>query len=383
MFPYSIAICLLTCICLYDFLGIKSELTGINRAHSILFILNAIFLYFLAAFRFETGRDWQNYIRYFNECASSLVLVGGDVVGFEPGFAKLNQFFKIYTNDFYAMQVVIISFSTLVIFRNIYKTSGFPLFSLLMYVLLFYFKTDMAQTRQHIAMAILICGRRFWIEKKLFPWVLVVITAMMFHISALVAFPLYFTSRIIIKNKMSVCLFCFAVFVTYFGSSFVSIMLFLIGKLPFIPARIAFLLIRYTERLAVARFSSSGLGILGRYAFIALIVLIYVFKKDKKQTFFFFNFLIAVIFNAMGQNFQEFSRIANYYFICGGGLYSYNLLIDSKIFFKKIDCIRYFVCVSFIVFNLLTFYKDWFQIDNMKSSFHLDYTPYKSFLFGK
>ena len=88
--------------------------------------------------------------------------------GFEPGFVKLNQFFKGLGLGFYGLQFFISSFCALIVFRNIQRTSERPSFILLLYVFMFYFFTDMAQTRQHIAMAILILGNRFILERNFF-----------------------------------------------------------------------------------------------------------------------------------------------------------------------------------------------------------------------
>lgn len=383
MYPYKAVIYLLFFCCSVEFANTEKNDFIRNNYTKLFFIVCALFLYFFAAFRYQVGRDWQNYIRYFEQCANPKIINGKKVVGFEPGFATLNRFFKVYINDFYIMQLFVISFSEFFIFRNIFKTSKFLCFSLLLYVLLYYFKTDMAQVRQHIAMAILVYGQKYIVNKRIEAWCLIVFAAMMFHVTAIIAFPLYFTSRLIINAKLSVFLFFFAVFITYFGSGFVSTCLLLAGKLPFVPERITFILARYIMRLNVAKFSSSGLGILGRYIFIAICLILYVCKNDKNRNYFFLNFLIGVIFNAMGQNFTEISRIANYYFICGGGIYAYNLLIDSRSFFRKLDFLRYTLCVFFMVFNFMTFSKDWYAIDNLGSSFHLDYTPYKTFLFDR
>lgn len=381
MFPYSIVIGILFLVSSYNFIYARNcALVKHKSGEQCLFLFAALFLYCLAAFRYQTGRDWQNYIKYFLVCDRAVVFSGKEVIGFEPGFANLNIIFKKLTNNFYFLQVFIISFSCFSVFTNIYKRSAYPLFTLLLYVLLFYFKTDMAQTRQHIAMAILICGQKFIYEKKLAYWAIVTLAAMSFHISAVVAFPLYFTSRTVVGNKVAVLLLVVEVFITYFGSAVVSLSLSLVGKLPFVPARLSMILLRYVERYDVGRFSSAGLAILMRYVFTILITMIYVFKKEKSENHFFLNFMIATIVNAMGQNFTELFRIANYFFICGNALCTYNLLIDSKSFFKKLGVIRYFVCLMFLVFTFMAFSKDWYQIDFMKRSFHMDYTPYKTFI---
>ena len=45
-------------------------------------------------------------------------------------------------------------------------------------------------------MEILICGQVFIKNEKLFLWIAVIALAVQFHVTAVCAFPLYFTNRI-------------------------------------------------------------------------------------------------------------------------------------------------------------------------------------------
>ena len=63
--------------------------------------------------------------------------------------------------------------------------------------------------------------------------------AMMFHVSAIMAFPLYFTYKIRIDKKIAWVLFFVYLIVYLFGLAFVLGMLNFVVKLPFVPSRIA------------------------------------------------------------------------------------------------------------------------------------------------
>ena len=83
----------------------------------------------------------------------------------------------------------------------------------------------------------------------------------------------------------------------------------------------------------------------------------------------------------MGRNFDQFSRIANYYLICGSGLCAYNLLLDAKKFFRKTEVLKIAMCTVFVLFMLYNFYNLWTVPSKHFNSYKMDYTPYRSFIF--
>lgn len=379
--PYFLVIILLCLLSLYEFLDIKPDgfIVKENSRFWYYFVC-AVSLWLIAAFRFETGRDWQNYIRYFNICE-----ISETKSGFEPGFVLLNKFFSYCGSDFYFFQLCISSFCEFVIFKSIFKNSDFPAFTLLLYVFMFYFQMDMAQIRQHIAMALILCGSNIIKNRRLVLWIGIVVLAMMFHISAIIAFPLYFTYKMKISRKVAWLLFFAYIFLYLFGLNFVLGVLNLVIKLPFIPSRIVVIGSKYLASTIYGQQGqfSSGLGFLLNSFFNAFIVFMFCINKRKENNSYFVNYLIALYFLAFGRNFDQFSRLSNYYFICGNGLCAYNLLVGNKKFFKKCDFLRYCVCFVFLAFQIYTFSTNWFSVSKLtKTSYNLDYTPYKSFIFN-
>ena len=373
--PYFAVAILAFFLSLFEFTSARNLLVvkGFSL-DKLCYIYLSIFLCLIAAVRFETGADWQNYQFIFRTSLQKEA-----AFGVESGFFLLNKFFKKSFDSFYLQQVVINSFCAFCIFRNFYRRSDYPIFTLLLYILFsYFFTTDMAQTRQHIAMAICCLGYKFTEQKKIIPWIVIVILAMQFHVSAILAFPLYFTNRIQISSVKAFLLLFFAIFIVLFGLSLVRAIVELIMYLPFIPKRLSVILQRYFYSKTEGQFSefSSGLGFWGRYLFyFAIATLFLLRKKVPEQKYFFLNFLIAVILQAMGRNFDQFSRVANYYLICGSGLCAYNIFPDSKSFFKKVSNLRLFFCFIFLCFTFLTFSKQF--NDRYKKSF----LPYKTFIF--
>lgn len=378
--PYTLVFVLLTILSLYEFLDVKPDGVLVKKSYKTYFYaLCTCSLWLIAALRFETGRDWEGYMQFFENCLRPRY-----ISGFEPGFVRLNRLFKSMGLGFYGLQFFISSFCAFMVFRNIQRTSECPSFTLLLYVLMFYFATDMAQTRQHIAMAILILGGRAVRERKLLLWILIVALAMMFHVTAITAFPLYFTGRIQIGRRFVWVLFAVYIILYLFGLPFVRGGLEMVLRLPFVPARIGVIGNAYLNSKIYGQQVkfNSGLGFLANTFFNGLIVYFSTRKENSGRRIWLVNYFIGLYFMAFGRNFDQFARIANYYYICGNGLCAYNLLIKSKGFFRKVDFLRYFMCFMFFALQFYSFVGKWYLYDKLThTSYHLDYTPYRAFIF--
>lgn len=279
--PYFVVVILIMLFSLFEFNGFsKISISKKISMEKLCYIYISITLCLIAAFRFQTGRDWSHYIFFFKHSLTREIPV-------EQGYMLVNKIFKRYTNSFYLQQFCINSFCSFCIFRLFYRESEYPLFTLLMYVLLnYFFTTDMAQVRQHIAMAILCCGLNFIKEKKMLHWMLLIVLAMQFHITSFLAFPLYFTNRIKISAKTAFVFLLVAVFITLFGYKLVRGIVEIVMLLPFIPKQLGTTLQRYYTSKTEGQFleMSSGLGYWGRYVFyMAMILLVGVGKKKYRE----------------------------------------------------------------------------------------------------
>ena len=339
--------------------GQKDVLVAKNVSfNSVVFFYLSLFLLLLASLRFETGRDWENYLHmyYYDNLETSST---------ESGYIRMNVFFRnlnLGDKGFYLMQFIVMSFCCGVIYKSICRNNEFPIFILLVYFTSYFFSTELAQTRQHIAMAILICGNRFIRDKKFILWILVVILAMQFHITAIMAFPLYFTDRIRLASPIALILLFLALALNLAGFNLVWAMLDAAVKLSFLPKRIAGIMNAYMNSKEYGQQGqySTGFGLLCRYVFYFAFIFLWSLKdKDERKKYHLTNFLIAVYFTSLGRNFDQFSRIANYYFICGNGLSLYNTLPSSIKFFKKLDVTRIALVVFYSLFIIFSFYMSW------------------------
>lgn len=334
---------------------LSNEIFTFNK---LVFIYVACILAFLSAFRYETGRDWENYIRVFNE-AEEMLKTGS----IETGYIALNWAFKDAGLSYWCMQACILLFCSWCLFRSLYRKSSYPLYTLAIYFCLYFFSNDLAQTRQYIAMSVLILGLGFIEKKKFMFWLLIVILAMQFHITAITAFPLYFTNRIKIKPWQTFVILLGCLFLNLFGLELIWKVMEFTVNIKLLPDRIDSILWNYmhsSEYNKQAEYST-GLGLLLQYGFYCVVLFLYYVKYQNKRVneSFILNFLIGVLFSALGRNFSQFSRIGNYYILCGGGIFAYNIIPESFIFFKKVDVFRGLISLLWLLFLMYNFLSAW------------------------
>lgn len=336
-----------------------------------LFFIVAVMMTLISALRFETGRDWGNYISYFDTCRGEVNSV------FEPGYFLLNKLFRSITDNYYIMQAVCSIFSCSIIYWSIVKKSLYPLYTLFIYYSMFYLTMEMAVVRQSIAMAIICLGIPLIYRRQLLPWILIILLAMQFHITSIAAFPLYYTMNKTITRKLALSFVVLALVITIFGKNITDNIIYFIGGLPFIPERLQAVADIYLQSVdGNQQQFDSGLGYVATQFFNFIIVFAYG-TRNKNGSYYMLNFCIALILLSFGRNFDVLGRLANYYLVCGSGICAYNLLIDSKWYLKANSrVVAAGVCTIFILFRIYTFYSQWISPDVIR-----DYTPYKVSIF--
>lgn len=162
-----------------------------KRNNNLLFVfLTATILICVAGLRYRTGTDyWQydlNYSNYVKEWWNALIHYD------EPGIKIVAKLSSLIYNDsstmFFLSSAITVGLSV----KTISKYSNMFAFSALLYILMGNWAGFFNGVRQYLAGAIIFAGHRFIIERKLFKYILVVLAASAFHISALVLIFLYF-----------------------------------------------------------------------------------------------------------------------------------------------------------------------------------------------
>jgi hypothetical protein len=329
------------------------ELVEVNNNFSykkidrLLFFFLAFFVIAFAALRYKTGGDWYNYISVFER---SLYLDHR----FEPGYLIMNKIFKYYFNNYSLMQFVINIFSGYCIFRFFNKYSEYPIFSLLLYFSYYFFKLDSAQARQHIAIGIVVMGYKFIEQRRFIPFVLMVIFAMQFHISAVCCIILYFFNR----NQniyFSILVGLTGIIISLWGYSvIIAIIKVIIGFLPFFPDTIKLLFLGYIGSKTFTQISEffTGLTLVARVSVAFIVILLYHTKKIDKPIFF-NSFLFGYILESFTRYFSILHRFSYYFYICGGGIIIYNILFNNRLFYK-VAPVKY-IFIIFLSFYLSVF----------------------------
>lgn len=343
-----------------------------------IFWIEVIFMSLFCGLRFEVGQDWNQYKEIFELCESNIIYET-----YERGYILLNRFFHLFTDNYYILQLFIDVAAGLLIFSAIKKKTTYPIFIVLIYYICNYmFAIDMTMNRLHLALAIVICGYYFIDRKNIVGWVCIIFLAMQFHITSVIAFPLFWTSKIKISRKIALIslTICFAV--SLMGQEFTVSLMEYIQKIPFLPDRISFLFNSYFYNDVAFRHQelSTGFGLILEYIFYYMIVLLT--PKDEEEDAFLLNFIIAIFLQSLSVNFDLLRRLANYYMISGFGIIAYVRVLNGAFYFrgKRVVCGESHKTISYILFLLLIAYRILTFSKAFNSSYIIDYCPYQIFL---
>ncbi|MBR1471556.1 MAG: EpsG family protein [Lachnospiraceae bacterium] len=150
-----------------------------------------LLLFVPAALRIYTGNDYRTYIVRFHD-----VNVGNYVVT-EPGFNLLVKGIYAFLGDEYFLVVfAVFAFATVLLFlAGIYAQSrDFALSFFLFMALGMYFQTYNT-VRYYFALALVFCSMHYMAGRRYEKFVLLVLSAALFHKTALVVLPAYLLAR--------------------------------------------------------------------------------------------------------------------------------------------------------------------------------------------
>ena len=160
-----------------------------------------VFLSALSGFRYGVGTDFFEYKRYFN------LLEQGQTVPTDTGFIYLGRLVSAFNLNsqalFLVFSVVTIGF---IYFGLKYYIKDNYLLKPVLYIIIiiFTFIPSMNGVRQSLAAAIMFYASRYIIEKKLVPFICLILLATLFHPSSLIFIIIYFVAN---KNFSRITLF--------------------------------------------------------------------------------------------------------------------------------------------------------------------------------
>jgi len=284
--------------------NIRTEIIGIKYWIIIL----AIFIY---CGGYMTGSDWRSYEIIYNSISIKGAL----------SYTRENVFY-LYMLIFKTLGISFINFlifSKILIFccitYNILKYSIDEYFALFLfwgiqYFTLFIFVNN--PLRFMIAMGIISFSYEKIIKRSFLSYIIIILIAAYFHISALIMIPVYFFQNIINISKIKIILI-YSIYYLIFSREYILLFAKLFNSIiPFFT----FLLRTYLIRMQYEQNSLFSIGSIFNYLiFIIIIINSEKIKSKKYGKFIFYMSLIYFISFKLGLLIPTISRISLYFFI--------------------------------------------------------------------
>lgn len=177
-----------------------------NSRNTIIFLaVVSVSLVVLSYIRADTvGIDYPQYASYFSQVRNggwSFLISGENGYRIEPGYSLLNYFVSLFTGDVHIFMLVVSVFTVGLTAVLLYKYSPIPWLGMFVFVSFGFFGNSLSFLRQSIAISILLFAVRFLKEKRLLPYVLVILLAAGFHKATLIMIPVYFLAHIKVNWK--------------------------------------------------------------------------------------------------------------------------------------------------------------------------------------
>lgn len=318
-----------------------SSTRNMGRNNLIYFFL-FLFFVILAGCRYKTGYDWNAYMSFFNRINERNIFSRMEV-----GYAWMNYFFKNLFDSYAFMQFTEIFLCTFILFRFCKLYSPYPCLSIFIYASSFFYSYNMGLTRQFIAMSISLVSVMAIHEKKRILALSCIITAFLFHKSAIVTVLYFFCYKIHFRKFVLIIFIILSIFLNIFGDSVIWNVIEKFFSFSFFSNVFG----KYSSYLVSSVWSSkqgfsTGLGYFLR---MALIFYTYIFKKnDSSFTNFVFNAVVLDLFiGAFGRNILIVGRLGKYFELYEVVLFAYLFESLSK---------QLYVYLRPVVFLPLLFY---------------------------
>ena len=198
-----------------------------NVKIGVYLLITFSWMWVIATFRYGIGFDYYSYIRIFEQIRGTQNLAALLALRYEPGFALLTgamTFFIADTNItanaavmYGVYQVFILLPAMWFIYRYSKENAWLATW---LYATLTFFYTSMNFTRQALACSVSLLGYKYLRERKLIPYMLIVLLAASFHVTALIMVPIYFICQIRLTKKLAI-FYGVSVAVLFLSSNFI------------------------------------------------------------------------------------------------------------------------------------------------------------------
>ncbi|APX64132.1 EpsG family protein [Acinetobacter schindleri] len=331
-----------------------------SQAKKIIITFFCLCFIFLGGIKWNTGTDWNSYYYGFLNAISYDHAVNSPY-SFEWGYAILNLLINNLTGSFtvllFLFTFLTVFFKYIVLINS--KFISYSLFGLFCYYC--YAIGDIVAWRQAFAISIVLFSIIFIIKRKIFPFLLCIFIATLFHRTAIVCLILYYIYSINLSKKSMLIIFFTSILtgLILFNLKVSSLNLPLLGNLDALSA--------YQDKLdaynqigqvSYGKVDSNLSNILG-YLRKALFVvpMIILVKRDNFLIYRLMNFTIigSAIYFILGAIATDFKRFGGYFDIFD------ILLIPAILYGIKNTKIRYLMILIYAIFMLLRLYTSLFN----------------------
>lgn len=166
-----------------------------EKSRNFLLALCATIMALLAGLRFETGGDWDTYKTIFESAPllSNIAQDGSLLIRTiaEPGFLLLCSIFRTCHIHIQWLFFLISVFNISLLAVTLKRYTPYPAIALVCYFSILYFSLEFIYIRQATAIVICFYALRFIKEKRLWPYLVCIALACLFHQTALLMMPMY------------------------------------------------------------------------------------------------------------------------------------------------------------------------------------------------
>jgi hypothetical protein len=325
------------------------------------YYISIFLLFFLAAFRYETGGDYPGYEAIYQDAIAG-------VKNIEPLFYYYNRIIYYLFDEFQFVYIFISLFTISVINKFISAFSSCKNLSLLAYYCMFYFNYDFIIVRQLTAACFFLLGVMYGRDKKWFYYVMVFI-AIFVHYSAVLLLPcLLFINREWDRRKL---FFIFLVMVLLYILDVGFVGIFLKWILDILPQSVFKYKLNgylFIDVLAAKRWVT-GKSIVVMLFFIGA----YVFSRNEKNKLFSISFNCVFLYLFLFIGMYEFLRLSNRVALYFSLFYIVLIPFIIKAFRKNLAIILSFIVLLFS-YNYRIF---------LEQTGYEAYNPYQSYLLYK
>ena len=339
---------------------LKSERVGFKWNIRLALVLLAIII--VAGLRESyVGTDYSGYLDYYNYILEH---------GKRSPFFKNNEMGWEYLNFIFAKagilpEVFFGLIAGLIWFFFIMGSYKFQYLLPLMFFFIFtngFFFWTLSGLRQSITIMMFFYAIKYIIEQRPLHYAIIIFSASLFHLSALIMLPVYFLGKIRFNQKIVFILFVSSLLLMgneWFAVQIKSLIIFIAEKLDMLSIYLAYL---ESEKFALNNERlGSGLGV-----FLRIITALYILYKSKsilkKQptlTIYFVLFFIGSILSNIFFSNEMIGRVLNYFNVC------FAIVVASSIYYstKKLEKI---IALSLMIVYLLLYNNQIYNLFNTR-----------------